>query len=200
MELILASGSAARRSLLEAAGIEFRVVPSAVDEDAARAELKRTDPDANGTQIARLLARAKAEEVSARFPSSLVIGADQVLEAGRDIFNKPKDMTGAREQLLALAGRAHRLVSAVSLAENGQQIWQDLDVATLTMRDLPTETIDAYLSIVGDRVCASVGAYELEGRGIQLFDEIDGDYFTILGLPLLLLLPELRSRSMPGLI
>jgi septum formation protein len=194
-EVILASGSAARRQLLEAAGVPFRVVPSAVDEDLVRADLARTHPDAHGTQIARLLARAKAEDVSWRHPAALVIGADQVLEAGHEIFNKPKDLAAARRHLLALAGRAHRLVSAVSLAEGGTEIWQDLDVATLTMRDLGETSVDAYLAAVGERVCACVGAYELEGRGVQLFDDIDGDYFTILGLPLLPLLAELRRRS-----
>ena len=194
-EVILASGSSARRELLTAAGVTFRVVPSQVDEAAVRAELGRTDPDASGTQIARMLASAKAEDVSRKFPDALVIGADQVLEAGHDLFNKPVDLAAARGQLVALSGRAHRLVSAVSLAEGGSQVWQDLDIATLTMRDLTETFIDIYLAQLGERICACVGAYELEGLGVQLFDDIDGDYFTILGLPLLPLLAELRKRG-----
>ncbi len=199
-EVILASGSAARRALLTEAGATFRVVPSAVDEDAVRADLRRTDPDAHGTQIARLLARAKAEDVSSRHPGALVIGADQVLEAGHEIFNKPKGLDGARHQLSALSGRTHRLVSAVALAVGGAQVWQDLDVATLTMRDLTPDYIELYLARTGEGVCASVGAYELEGIGVQLFDDIDGDYFTILGLPLLPLLNELRIRGVGGVL
>ena len=194
-ELILASGSDTRRQMLEAAGIAFRVVVATVDEDAIRRDLYAADPDTSGTHVAELLSRTKAEEVSQRFPSALVIGADQVLEIGREIYTKPRTIEDARLGLKSMSGRMHRLVCAVSLAKSGSQVWQHIDAASLTMRDFSDEFLDGYLARAGERVCASVGAYELEGLGIQLFERIDGDYFTILGLPLLPLLAELRGRG-----
>lgn len=193
--LVLASGSVTRRRMLEAAGLSFRVVPADVDEDAIRSAL--TVPDAGGgpERVARVLAQAKAEEVSRRMPDALVIGGDQVLALGRDIFTKPADLAAARRTLRALAGRTHRLLSAVSLAINGAEVWSHLDAASLTVRDISDTYLDDYLARVGDGVCACVGAYELEGLGVQLFECIEGDYFTILGLPLLPLLAELRARG-----
>ena len=189
-ELILASGSAARRKMLEAAGVDFRVVVASVDEDALRATL---EPNAAPQFVASVLARAKAEEVSRRHPAALVIGADQVLALDRTIYTKPARMVEARAALGSLAGRKHHLHSAVVLARSGGRIWEHVDSATLTMRSFSDEFLDAYLKRAGERVCASVGAYELEGLGIQLFDKVEGDYFVILGMPLLALLAELRG-------
>ena len=199
LELILASGSAARRSMLEAAGVSFRVVPADVDEAAIRRDYATNDPDGTPAGVSRVLARAKAEEVSRRYPAALVIGADQVLELGREIYNKPADLADARRALRALAGRTHRLLSAVSLAEGGRETWSCLDAASMSMRDFSDAFLDGYLARAGDRICACVGAYEIEGLGIQLFDSIEGDYFTILGMPLLELPAELRRRgAVPG--
>lgn len=194
-ELILASGSPTRRGLLEAAGVPFRIEPADVDEDAIRASLYQTNPDETPTHVARVLAAAKAQAVSRRHPAALVLGADQVLEAGREIYTKAADMAGARRNLLALAGRTHRLLSAQALAHDGKVVWQHLDAASLAMRDASPAFIDDYLARAGETILKSVGCYELEGLGIQLFERIEGDYFTILGLPLLPLLAELRSRG-----
>lgn len=191
-DLILASGSSTRRKLLEAAGIEFRVVPADVDEDAIRVCL---GPDTRPERVAQILARAKSEEVSSRHPSALVIGADQVLALGDTIYTKAPDIAAARRTLRSLAGRSHRLLAAVSIAKGGAETWCHLEAAMLAMRDFTDEFLDDYVSRAGDRVCASVGAYELEGRGIQLFEAINGDYFTILGLPLLPLMAELRRQG-----
>lgn len=194
-ELILASASASRRTMLQAAGIPFRIVPADVDEEAIRRDLLAKDPDVTASLVARALARAKAEDVSRKHPAALVIGADQVLELGRQIFTKPESMDGARASLRALAGRTHRLLSAVSLAERGVEVWSELDEAALAMRDFSDDFLEDYIAQAGERICACVGAYELEGRGVQLFDSVDGDYFTILGMPLLPLLAELRGRG-----
>lgn len=191
VELILASGSSARRKLLEAAGVAFRVAPADVEEDDLRAAL---GPTAAPARVALTLARAKAEEASRRAPGALVVGADQVLALGGTIYTKPPDVGAARRQLRSLSGQTHELLSAVSLAQDGQEIWSHIETASLTMREFSDAFLDNYMASVGDRVCASVGAYELEGLGIQLFAQIEGDYFTILGLPLLPLLAELRCR------
>ena len=189
--LILASGSRTRRQMLEAAGVEFAVHPADVDEAALRATLGATTP----AYVASELARAKAVEASRRFPDALVIGADQVLAVGSKIHAKPADLAAARLALRELAGTRHELLSAVCLARDGVEIWQHLGIAKLTMRDFSEAFLDDYLSRAGDRVCASVGAYELEGLGLQLFEHIEGDYFTILGMPLLPLLAELRAHG-----
>jgi septum formation protein len=190
-DLILASGSRARRQMLEAAGLTFEVRPTDVDEDAIRATLG----DATPQHVAVVLARAKAEAASREVPDALVIGADQVLALGRTIYTKAPDIAAARSALRSLAGRSHHLHSAVTLALAGCQVWHHLDTAALAMRDFSDAFLDEYLARAGDRVCASVGAYELEGLGIQLFERIEGDYFTILGMPLLPLLSELRARG-----
>lgn len=191
VDLILASGSSARRKLLEAAGIAFRVAPADVDEDALRVAL---GPAVSPDRVALTLARAKAEEASRRAPGALVVGADQVLALDGTIYTKPADVAAARRQLQSLSGRTHELHSAVSFAQDGQESWSHIETASLTMRDISDAFLDDYLTVAGNRVCASVGAYELEGLGVQLFERIDGDYFTILGLPLLPLLAELRRR------
>jgi septum formation protein len=193
--VILASGSSARRKLLASAGVAFSVVVADVDEDAIRLALRNTDPHVSTSHIARELARAKSEAVSRVHPDALVIGADQILEIGRDIATKPPSLTAARAALREMSGRTHRLLSAVSLAQAGAQVWQHLDVASLAIRDLSDAFLDDYIARAGGGILSSVGAYELEGLGVQLFERIDGDYFTILGLPLLPLLAELRTRG-----
>jgi septum formation protein len=197
-EMILASASASRRRLLEAAGLSFRVVPADIDEAALKRELARQVPAAGAAAVAQDLARAKARAVSARFPSACVVGADQVLELDDTLFDKPADLAAARAQLMRLRGKMHRLLTAVSVALGGEIVWHHLQTATMTMRAFSPEFLDWYLAKAGADVVRSVGAFEIEGPGIQLFDRIDGDYFAILGLPLLPLLGELRARGVIG--
>jgi len=194
-ELILASGSAARKQMLQAAGVVFRVVPADIDEAAIRKTLTANDAEIEPGDVAEVLARAKAEAVSTDHPGVLVVGADQVLSLGDRIFEKPADCDVARDQLLALRGRTHRLYSAVVLALDGETVWSTGDMADMTMRPFSPEFLGAYLAAGGDAICQSVGAYQLEGLGAQLFEKIEGDYFTILGMPLLGLLNELRGRG-----
>ena len=189
--IILASGSAIRRQLLEAAGIAFTVVPADVDERAIQLSYDGGAP----AEVARRLARLKAEAVSKANPSALVIGADQVLALGLAIFHKPAGIAEARMHLNSLRGQTHALHSAVALAENGAAVWETIDVARLTMRDFSNAFLDAYIARAGERICQCVGAYEYEGFGLQLFEQVKGDYFTILGLPMMPLLSELRARG-----
>jgi septum formation protein len=145
--------------------------------------------------LAKALAVAKAEAISAEVSGSLVIGADQVLALEDVLLDKPKDLAGARAQLERLRGRTHRLFTAVALAKDGRTVWQTGDSAALTMRQFSDKFLDAYLSHSGESLCRMVGAYELEGRGVQLFERVEGDHFTIIGLPLVALLAELRDRG-----
>jgi septum formation protein len=195
-ELVLASASAPRRRLLEAAGVPFRVVPADIDEAALKRALAAKATGAAG--VAETLARAKAEAVSGRIPDALVIGADQVLALGTELLDKPGDRAQARAQLMRLRGKTHELWSGAALAFGGKSIWQSVHAATLTMRAFSAAFLDRYLETAGAAVTRSVGAYEIEGTGIQLFERIEGDYFTILGLPLLPLLGELRTRGAIG--
>jgi septum formation protein len=190
--LVLASKSAVRRSLLEAAGIPVAVDPADVDERAIEALLVGTPPE----DIAVRLARAKALAVCARRPGELVLGADQTLALGPRRFSKPADVAAAREQLAALSGKTHSLHSGAALARDGAVVFETVSTARLTMRALSGAAIDAYLTAAGDRVTHSVGAYQLEGLGVHLFERIDGDYFTILGLPLLPLLAFFRREGL----
>ncbi|MES1991926.1 MAG: Maf family nucleotide pyrophosphatase [Pseudomonadota bacterium] len=190
--LILASGSAVRATLLRQAGLIFEVQNSHVDEDAIKARSDQSDVDA----LALLLAEDKAKNVSKENRSALVIGADQILSCNGERFDKPRHMQEARDNLKKFRGQTHRLHSAIVLASNGEILWRHSDHADLTMRHFSDMFLDQYLNTVGDRVMASVGCYQLEGAGIQLFEKIDGDYFTILGLPLLALLHELRARQL----
>jgi len=194
LPLILGSGSQSRSALLSAAGLEFETDPAAIDEDAIRKALTR-DKGINASDIADVLARAKAETVSERHPGALVIGADQVLAAGDELFEKPQTMEQTRRTLLALQGKTHQLHSAVALAREGNVLWGYVETAHLTMRALTPEFIGEYLAGAGENVLQSAGAYQLEGLGVHLFEDIKGDYFTILGLPLLALLAELRRQS-----
>jgi septum formation protein len=193
--LILASGSRTRRELLAAAGLEFAVVPAEVDEAAVREALVAGGGEIEPADIAEVLARSKAEGVGAHHPDCLVIGADQVLACDGRLYAKPVDMEDARRTLLELGGRTHQLHSAVALADGPQIVWSTTETAHLTMRTLSPAFVGSYLAAVGELACESVGAYQLEGRGIQLFERIEGDYFTILGLPLLPLLAEFRARG-----
>lgn len=195
VDLVLASASRSRRDMLDAAGVAFEVVPADVDEPALRAQHLKTDPAAGPGDIARMLAEAKAVAVSTRRPEALVIGADQVLALDGDLFSKPGSEAAARRDLLRLRGRSHGLHSAVALAQGGKIDWTHGAAATLTMRAFSDDYLDGYLRRCGPEVLASVGAYQIEGPGIGLFERVEGDYFTILGLPLLPLLAELRRRG-----
>lgn len=196
MTVILASGSQTRASLLTSAGLIFERRSPDVDERAVEASLE--DTGVGPEDVAAVLAEVKATEVSLRHPTALVIGADQTLSLGDQRFHKPPDMEAARRQLLALAGRTHHLHSAVVVVENGETVFRHVDSAGMTMRAFTPAFVGQYLAIVGDRARSSVGAYQVEGIGIQLFEEIEGDHFTILGLPLLPLLGFLRQRGILG--
>ena len=190
MPLILASKSPFRAQILQNAGVKFRAEAAMIDERSVEAPLVKGG--ATAEDIACVLAQAKAEEVSARFPDALVLGSDQTLSLDDELFHKPRDMDEARRHLLKLSGRTHQLSSALALARGGETIWRNLSVARLTMRALSPAFVGQHLARVGEAALSSVGAYQYEGEGIQLFEAIDGDYFTIIGLPLLPLLAELR--------
>ncbi|MCC5779919.1 Maf-like protein [Nitratireductor sp. B36] len=190
-DIILASGSVFRQKMLRDAGVAFRVERAEIDERAVENTLEGSGADPE--TVAQILAEAKAVDVSEREPGALVIGADQTLSLGDELFHKPADMEGARRHLLKLSGRTHQLNSAVVIARDGEVIWRHVGVARLTMRDLDPGFIGRHLSSVGEKALSSVGAYQIEGEGIQLFEKIEGDTFTIVGLPLLPLLAELRS-------
>ena len=194
-ELILASGSRFRRQMLEQAGVAFSVVTASVDEPEARAEMACTAPGMRPGEVALRLAELKALEVSGRHPAALVIGADQVLALDGVIFGKPSDQAAARAQLLALRGKTHTLPTAVVLAQAGRIVWRHLGVAELEMRHFSNEFLAAYLAAAGSVVTETVGGYALEGLGALLFERVAGDYFTIIGLPLIPLLAELRERG-----
>jgi septum formation protein len=189
--LVLASGSTVRRALLEAAGIPVEARPANLDERAIEADEPSEDPSA----VAALLSREKALRVAASVPGRLVVGADQTLALGRCRFDKPADRAAARAQLKALAGRTHELHAAVAVARGRDVLFEHVAVARLTMRPLSETFLDRYLDAAGAAVSASVGAYQVEAIGIELFDRIEGDHFTILGLPLLPLLAYLRAEG-----
>ncbi len=191
--LVLASASPFRRRMLEAAGLSFRAVAADIDEGALKRRL--VSDGLAPPAVAEVLARAKAEAVGAHLRDSLVIGCDQVLALGSELFSKPADRAQAHAQLVRLRGQSHRLHSAVVLATGGNIVWSHVETATLAMRAFSDAFLARYLDGAGDRVCHTVGAYEIEGPGVQLFERIDGDYFGIIGLPLLALLAELRTRG-----
>jgi septum formation protein len=191
VRLILASTSPVRRLLLSQAGLTFEVARSPVEEIALKAGM----PSAAPGDMAGKLAEAKAVAVANRIPEAIVIGADQVLAIGSEALDKPETIEVARRQLLRLRGREHRLETAVCCARGSTVLWRHHGRARLVMRSFSDAFLSDYLAQAGPDVTSSVGAYKLEGTGIQLFDAIEGDYFTILGLPLLPLLAFLRSEG-----
>ncbi|HUN95409.1 MAG TPA: Maf family protein [Bradyrhizobium sp.] len=190
--LVLASKSSVRRMLLAAAGIPVEVIPSDVDERAVEAEAAAT---LSPPGVATLLARAKALSIARLHPERLVLGADQVLSLGEKRFTKPADRAAAASQLRLLAGREHELHSAIAFAQNTAVLFEHVGTARLAMRACSEGFLAAYLDAAGAPAMESVGAYQLEGPGVQLFERVDGDYFTILGLPLLPALDFLRRHG-----
>ena len=190
--LILASQSRARQMLLSNAGIPFEAIPAGIDERAVQKDSGLTAPG----EIAKLLAREKALWVSSRNPGRYVVGADQTLALGDRLFSKPAGRAAAAEQLRLLAGNSHALHSAFAVAHDGKIMLADVAIAKMTMRSLGESEIEAYLEQAGVAVTTSVGAYQLEGLGVHLFERIEGDHFTILGLPLLPMLAFLRSERL----
>jgi len=191
-KVILASASQSRRALLAGAGVDATAIPAAVDEEAVKVAMR-----AEGASVAdqaMALAELKAVRVSNR-ELGLVIGGDQMLGLGERAFDKPKSLDAAREHLEALSGQTHRLETALVICEGGVPVWRHLARPSLTMRPLSPEFLDQYLDRVGEDILSTVGGYKLEGLGAQLFSAIDGDYFSILGLPLLPLLDYLRTRG-----
>jgi len=193
--LILASQSHARKMLLANAGLTFEAVPADIDERGLQQTSAISAPD----EIAGLLAREKALWVSQRKAGHYVIGADQTLALGDRLFNKPGSRTQAAKQIHALSGRTHALHSAIAVALDGKIVFETVAVARMTMRHLSNDDVEAYLDAAGEAVTESVGAYQLEGLGVHLFERIEGDHSTILGLPLLPLLGFLRSQHLLAL-
>jgi septum formation protein len=190
--LMLASKSAARRAVLEAAGIPIAIEPADIDERGIEAQAGAQGP----AMVAALLAREKARAVSTRHPDRLVLGADQTLALGQRRFSKAPSRAAAREQLAALRGATHALHSAVALMRGGTPLFEHVEAAHLTMRNFSDAYLDGSLDAVGERALASVGGYQLEGVGIQLFERVEGDHFTVLGLPLFALLAWLRDAGL----
>jgi septum formation protein len=192
--LVLASQSRARQMLLDHAGLAFEAVPADIDERAIQQKSGLLQPG----EIAALLAQEKALYISAKLPDRYVIGADQTLALGTRMFSKPAGRAQAAEQLRALAGNTHELHSGVAVALGGNVLFSEVAIARMTMRPLSGDEIRSYLDAAGEAVTTSVGAYQLEGLGVHLFERIEGDHFTILGLPLLPLLAFMRGQGLLG--
>jgi septum formation protein len=192
--LVLASASPSRATVMRNAGLTFAVEPSECDEDDIKQRMQADG--ASAAAVAEALAAAKAEIISARHPRCYVVAADQMMVCAGEWFDKPRDLAEAKTHLERLRGKTHALVSATVVYRNGEGIWRHGDEARLTMRDLSDDFIAAYIDSVGEMACRSVGAYQLEGPGAQLFAKVEGDFFSILGLPLLPLLDFLRDRNL----
>lgn len=192
--LILASASNVRARLLREAGVQFGVRPSNLNEEDAKSTLHQQGVPHE--DFAAALAEAKALNVSAAIPQALVLGCDQTLLCGDRLFDKPCDAAEARENLAFLRGKTHQLICGAVLAEAGKPVWRHVERADLTMRDFSDRFLDAYIKEEGTLILSSVGCYQLEGRGAQLFETVKGDYFTVLGLPLIPLLAVLRDRGL----
>ena len=193
--LILASQSATRQALLRRAKVQFEARPADLDERG----IEQTSRLSDAAAVAALLAKEKALHVGRAHPDAYVIGADQTLALGTKIFAKADDRAQAREQLKSLCGRTHELHSAVAVVKGGEILFESISTAHMTMRPLSDVQLEAYLDLAGEAVTASVGGYQLEGAGVHLFEKIEGDYFTILGLPLLPLLGFLRGIGLAPL-
>lgn len=189
--IVLASASPFRQTMLENAGLALEALAADLDERAVEAPLE--DSGATPEEVALILAEAKASDVAERRPGRLVLGCDQTLSLGDKVFHKPADMEAARRHLLALSGKTHQLNSAAVLIRDGEVLWRHVGIARLTMRHLSPAFIGRHLAHVGDKALKSVGAYQIEGEGIQLFEKVEGDHFTIVGLPLLETLAALRE-------
>ena len=194
--LVLASAAAVRAAMLRAAGVSFTVQPARVDEGAVKAAMRAGDPE--GRETARALAALKARRVSAAAPGAFVVGADQLLVCGTEWFDKPVDIDDARAQLRRLRGRRHTLVTAVSVVRDEAELWGGLACPALAMRPFTDAFLERYLERAGAGILGCVGGYEAEGLGAQLLAEIDGDWFAVLGLPLLPLLAFLRAHGLAG--
>ncbi|WP_377808270.1 nucleoside triphosphate pyrophosphatase [Azospirillum sp. A29] len=192
-KLVLASGSRTRAAMLEQAGVTAILDKPLVDEDEVKAAGRAEGVPADA--VAEALAELKAQRITRRHPGALVVGADQMLDCEGRWFDKPADRAAARAQLLDLRGKTHQLVSCAVVVRDGERMWHKTDSARLTMRNFSEAFLDDYLDRVGDEVLHSVGAYQLEGLGAQLFHRVEGDFFTILGLPLLPLLGFLRVHG-----
>lgn len=192
--LILASNSASRKALMSGAKLDFTTQAADVDERQIEAEL--TARHATPPEIAIALARAKAVEVSRRAPDAHVIGSDQVLSLAGRLLHKPADMAEAGDHIRAMSGTTHHLNCGVAIAHKGEVVWSDVSIARMTMRPISETFLEKYLAMSGEGILGSVGAYHFEGPGVQLFEKIDGDYFTILGLPMLTLLAGLRELDL----
>lgn len=191
--LILASGSPFRKQLMEAAGLTFDAESARIDEREIEAPLVKAG--ASPEQVAGALAKAKALDVAGRNPQTLVIGSDQVMSMDDRLFHKCTSVDMAREQLRSMRGRTHRLSSAISIAQDGEEIWNHVAVADMTFRNFSDSYLDIYIKEAGPKVLLTVGAYSYEGLGQQLFEKVEGDFFTIIGLPMLPLLAALRDLS-----
>ncbi|MEO1249300.1 MAG: Maf family protein [Pseudomonadota bacterium] len=191
--VVLASGSSSRLAILRGAGLDVHVDKPGVDETLVKQSLRADGAQAH--DVAEALAEMKAVRISTRQPDAHVIGADQMLVCGDVWFDKPPDRDHLRAQLQALRGKSHQLISSVVIAMNGARIWHHTDRATLTMRDFSESFLEAYMDTVGDKALESVGGYQIEGPGAQLFSQVIGDQFTIMGLPLLPVLDFLRTRE-----
>jgi septum formation protein len=189
--LVLASASPFRRALLTNAGLTFEARAAQVDERALERPLEESG--ASPVDVALALAEAKARDVARHFAGALVIGSDQTMSLGSRVYHKPKDMAEAAEHLFSLSGKTHELNSAIVLVRDGDVLWRHVSTAHMAVRPLSRTFVERHLQRVGENALASVGAYQLEGEGIQLFEKIEGDYFTILGLPMLPLLSKLRE-------